>query len=363
MQRTIHPLTDGAEHTVHAYYDIPPWSPRNGRIVFTRMAEPDSSEGTVCTMAPDGSGVCELGTAHGVGPNTGARPQWDCEGRRVYFKDIDKQGSLVRWVDTESGEEGFWRGNLYMINPSAHEMSFPDPMRSYPDEMLVRDRERFGIYKQELREGAEPICLATMADCFALHPRREEIRDWHVVFQHTKWSPDGNRLLVVVTNEAPYTEKYQEKPRVKDIFVVERDGSNLRHACEFSDHPVWHPDSRRILANLKPSEREPVKLMFCDSESGEQAPATEAVEGGGHPSVSPDGRRLLQDCLQGSKHEGLIRMVDLETEQVTALAAPRLTDHTHQGTHMHPVWSRDSRWVLYAADPRGKGQLYLVESE
>ncbi len=38
-----------------------------------------------------------------------------------------------------------------------------------------------------------------------------------------------------------------------------------------------------------------------------------------------------------------------------------VTNHTHTGTHLHPVWSHDGAQVLYASDASGIAQLCVID--
>ena len=59
--RRILQLTTDARRSVHGYYDLPPWSPVDGRIAFSRMDAPDSKTGDICVMDADGGQFVQSG--------------------------------------------------------------------------------------------------------------------------------------------------------------------------------------------------------------------------------------------------------------------------------------------------------------
>jgi Tol biopolymer transport system component len=84
------------------------------------------------------------------------------------------------------------------------------------------------------------------------------------------------------------------------------------------------------------------------------------MAGTGHPSFSPDGSRIVVDHVLAREGHGSINLVHVDEDRAEHLAQLRVTNHTHTGTHLHPVWSRDGRQVLYASDASGHAQLCVI---
>jgi Tol biopolymer transport system component len=55
-----------------------------------------------------------------------------------------------------------------------------------------------------------------------------------------------------------------------------------------------------------------------------------------------------------------LNLVDVQTDHVQHLIQARVRDHSHVGTHLHPVWSRDGNQILYASDASGIAQLCVI---
>jgi Tol biopolymer transport system component len=131
----------------------------------------------------------------------------------------------------------------------------------------------------------------------------------------------------------------------------------------FHAHPVWHPDGSRILANCYFPGESHQRLTLIDAETGEWSIASHAMVGWGHPSYSPSGKHMVVDFAPNAVG-GLpasLDLIDVETDTIEQLASLIVNDHTHQGTHLHPVWSPDGKQILFASDQSGLAQLCLID--
>ena len=77
--RRVLQLTTNARRSVHGYYDLPPWSPVDGRIAFSRMDAPDSKTGDICVMDADGDNLYKVAESRAMSANGG---RWR-NGRRM----------------------------------------------------------------------------------------------------------------------------------------------------------------------------------------------------------------------------------------------------------------------------------------
>jgi hypothetical protein len=370
--REIWQMTRSAQASLHSYYDLCPWSPDGTKLVFCAAA-PDGSGSEVYWMEAGNSGVSLhfVGHSSAWNPHTGVHQQW-IGGRGngtgeplIGFEDRDASGRFVRIVDLSGSAVGRVEGTMRMVSSDGHRVaSHTDPR----DEAAILRRETAGVFIGGLdprgERPAEPQMIVSLAQALAANPRRDEIADRHLYIKHAKWSPSGNRLSFVFTNEISYERLYNE-PRVKDIYVVDADGGNLRYVCDFSlgHHPSWHPNGRMILLNRRESPGAPMRFLLADADTGAVEVATDLIDGGGHPSFSPDGTRIVTEYVTGRHGEGRVVCVDLVRRRVEELVRFPLTDHSHDGTHIHPVWSRDGRAVLYNSDQSGHAELYVVPLE
>lgn len=355
--REVWQMTRSDQASFHSYYDLCPWSPDGTRIIFCAM-EPGADRGDIYWMDATEGTLRRCGHSRAVNPHTGAHQQWLGDGERFAYEDRDEGGPVVRVVEPATGAEARVPGAMRMVSPDGRLFaSHTDPH----DEAAIARRDRAGLSLTTV-DGGQPRLIASLAAALALNPQRDAIADRHLYLKHPKWSPAGDRLFFVFTNEIHYERLYGE-PRVKDIYAVDADGGNLRFVCSFSlgHHPSWHPDGRRILLNRRPAPDAPFQFLLVDADSGAAEPVTDLIEGGGHPLFSPDGRRLVVEYVSASRDgEGRVVCVDLARSRAEELARFPVVDHTHEGTHIHPTWSRDGRFVLYNSDQSGHAEIYVV---
>jgi len=358
--REVLQLTNAEQRSVHGYYDLPPWNRQTGQIAFSSMEAPGATEGDVYMMDRDGANLTYLAHSAAMSPNGGARVQWSADGTRVYFADREGDQRLIAWVDVDTGIKQTYPGDLRMMSPTGNFGVYHTQCGDYADHKVVALREEHGVYVQNLDDGTSTR-IVTVADCWRIHPRRDEIADWHLYVKHTKWSPDGTRLMFVFTNEIRYAPKYGELPRVKDVYVINVNGTGLKRVGEFGNHPLWHPNCKEVLSNSRYQGSDWNRLVLTDVDTGEQRLAASSITGSGHPSFSPDGRRIAVDHVLGNQGYGSVNVVDAEADTTEHLVQVGVTNHTHTGTHLHPAWSHDSKQILYASDASGVTQLCVVD--
>ena len=344
---------------VHGYYDLPPWDRVTGRIAFSSL-EPGATEGDIYMMDRDGANLTYLAHSNMMSANGGSRCQWAVDGSRVYFADREGDELLISWMDIKTGRKESLPGSLRMVSPTEHLNVYHSLCSEYADEEVVNLREEHGVFVQDMLSGQSKRILS-VADCWRIHPRRDEIAKWHLFIKHTKWSADGKRLMFVFTNEIRYAPKYGELPRVKDIFVCNADGTDLHRVGEFGNHPLWHPGGKSILANSSFGKRPGNSLVLHEAATGAESLAASCISGSGHPSFSPDGAKISVEHVLGREGYGSINIVDAASDTSKHVVQVRVLDHSHVGTHLHPVWSYDSKQLLYASDASGLAQLCVID--
>ncbi len=83
--RRMGQLTSGPLRAVHGYYDLPPWSPVDGRIAYTATESTAARTGSICVMDDDGASPRQLAMSRAISPNGGAMAQWSVDGARMMF--------------------------------------------------------------------------------------------------------------------------------------------------------------------------------------------------------------------------------------------------------------------------------------
>jgi Tol biopolymer transport system component len=123
--------------------------------------------------------------------------------------------------------------------------------------------------------------------------------------------------------------------------------------------------------NLKPDGRQ---MRFCkfryDGEDFQTI--SDKHPGGGHPSVTPDGKYLVTDSYVGERivpenKEVPIRLLDTISNEVAVIChiytLGRKGDTGHGTLRLdpHPAWSRDFKKVCFNGAPQGKRQVFIAD--
>jgi Tol biopolymer transport system component len=132
------------------------------------------------------------------------------------------------------------------------------------------------------------------------------------------FSPDGKHIVfrgrpISAAKElADYQSLLKEglwRPTTLEIFVMNRDGSNLRQVTKLGGAnfaPAWHPDGKRIIfaSNVKdPKGRDfDIFMINLDGTGLEQITFNNTFDG--FPMFSPDGKRLVFGSNRNAKAEG-----------------------------------------------------------
>ena len=132
------------------------------------------------------------------------------------------------------------------------------------------------------------------------------------------FSPDGKQIVFRgrAVTDAKELGEYQSllkdelwRPTTLEIFVMNRDGSNLRQVTSLGGAnfaPAWHPDGKRLIfaSNIHdPKGRNfDLYLVNVDGTGLEQITFNDTFDG--FPMFSPDGKRLVFGSNRNAKSEG-----------------------------------------------------------
>jgi len=363
--REIWQLTDGSESrrsSVRSYFDFCPWSPDQRKIAFLSHNE-DRAGMEVCWLD------LESGTVHSVaGPtrfdsHDALHLQWSPDGSALAFADGDRGEIRFQTVDINTGASARFEGVLESLHPiSGHALAFPATVRN----PSVPPRENNDIWTVETGTGSKSV-LVSFHDIIAVHPERQRIEDFQLFAMHGKWSPDGGRILFVLTDFGLNNPGTTKRSFLKTLYSMHADCTRLRAHTTHPSHMTWHPDGRRILTNCRDEAGGKI-LALLDVETDEVeviASPHPGAGGGSHPSFSPDGKFiLLEKFTHLSGKAGIILcellLLDLSSQRTEQLAIFPVFNYSHTGIHVHPSWSPDGKSVLYHSDQTGCTELYEI---
>jgi Tol biopolymer transport system component len=132
------------------------------------------------------------------------------------------------------------------------------------------------------------------------------------------FSPDGaqivfrGRAIAEGKELADYRSLLKQemwRPTTLEIFVMNRDGSNLRQVTRLGGAnfaPAWHPDGKRIIfaSNIKDPKGRNFDMFLVNLDGTGLEQVTFNATFDGFPMFSPDGRKLVFGSNRLAKSEG-----------------------------------------------------------
>ena len=342
---------DPAWESQHTYYDICPWS-HDGRFVVVSSAPVDGDwtpfghdtlacrDGRVsvidmASLQPRAVATGAVYMKHG-----GAFCMWHPTQHRIYYRQNEE--SFAR-VDLTTGTKDLLPGRLRQLSPDG--TTFATLLKS-PHQ--GGQGTAIGIMRED---GAEDRELVSRERLHELTPNRREFRPDDMTLGNTKWRPDGQHLLIAMW--------IYPCPGVRrSLYIVSRDGAEVRWLTHFAHHHSWTPDGQQILFNDRVSVGEDgasePRMFFIDFDgTGRRVAVDEPI--GSHPLMHPDGTSILDSDRDG------VYVVRLDGPRVERLAAfARSFDGSHHGTHPHPVWNPDGSSILYNSAESGHSEVYHI---
>jgi len=396
---------DDSEQVSHL---LPEWSPDGRRIVFQNNYWTTKFDIRVVDVATG-----EMGWVTNDG-YTDANPVWSADGREIYFSSY-RSGGMNVWrvpvnsVGSPTGAveqitTGAGADVDLAISPDGSALAFTvsklnadiwrlplDPTTAQPtgpaEPLIVTTREDSrGAWSPEGsriafnsdRSGDMNLWLLTLADGSTRQVTRGPGGDYQA-----EWSPDGNRLAFfsaragngdVWTVDLASGELAQltDDPAIdinpfyspdgrwivfqsdrggrREAWIMRADGSEERQLTSNTFAGVhyfcWTADSRYVLFNGAQGGAWKVSV------DGGEPELVAANAGGWHMTLSPDGKRILDN-----NHRSI-----LATE--ARPDAPRLEIFSFDDPAIsidYTVWSPDGRWVLFDRLKPREGDIWMLE--
>ena len=356
-------------HETHHYYFVSPWSPDGDRIVFFqfdrsvgKLTATGRYPGVLVVMNSDGTARRELAGPLTGHYHTGVNQLWGPDGNFVYFQSREPGPRCMARVPTAGGD--------------VECVDTPVPCnRLSPDGLLLScgNAEHQGVL--DLQSGSYRQ-LVTLAEARSLTPNRLEIKDDASQLQNTRFSPDGEQLMIVHRTRETF-------PKLVEVFVYGlRDGS-FRWLADNLHHPTWRPDSMAVLFVRHDSRTNLQWLVEAHIGTGRTRRVFDAEHvPAGHPSYHPLKPHLVvTDCYGGRMGNGLA-LINLKDGLMSQLVTIPLGSKPEQPAderfpfrnwgiwfpprqylnEPRPVWNHDGSKLLYTSEESGRTNLYVVDT-
>jgi hypothetical protein len=213
--------------------------------------------------------------------------------------------------------------------------------------------------------------LVSMAEIFEALPDKDNYKGLAFYLFHSKYNPQGTRIIQVVRARDPESEEGKYKHGILTTFRA--DGSNVRVALapqiwkRGGHHPNWMPEGERLLMNVTPEDT----LRFCTfrGDGSGFGVVCGKARGSGHPSFDRTARYIFTDsypsepvALPGGKVP--LRLLDTQgcTEKmICSMFALGAMNPSVLRLDPHPAWHRDGKQVCFNGAPDGRRQVFIAD--
>ena len=356
-------------HETHHYYFVSPWSPDESRVTFFRF-DADVGELTATGRYPgalwvtDADGGNERKLVDGLQGHyhVGVNQLWGPDGRFIYFMDNRSGPAVMARTPADGGPVE------RLDTPVPCTRLSPDAKRLSCGTALEQ-----GVY--DLAEGKYRP-LVTLERALALTPNRALTVGNPSNLQNTRFSPDGDRLMIVHRTK-------EEFPRLVEIFVYDFATEQLQWLAGDLHHPTWRPDGKAILFVRRDPLTNFQSLIEVDAVTGVERVACDAEHvPAGHRSEDPTKpHRVVTDVYGGPLGNGLA-LIDLRARTIRTLVTAPLGAKPEMPAderfpfrnwgiwfparkylnEPRPVWNRDGSKILYTSQESGRLNLYVIET-
>ncbi len=392
---------DDPGEVIHRFFDTSPLSPSGRyvaalRIPVTDRAPLPGEPATVLLIDTETGCTKEVAETRGWELQLGANLNWGRSDEELIFNDVDTSDWSAYAVvfNPITGTSRKLDGTVYHVSPdgrsavSSNLVTTRRMQNGYgvviPDHLVPINRgpvDHDGIFVTDIASGERKLLISTREVVERAIPteRRKEYEKSEVYGFHSKWSPDGTRIMFSL-RYFPYhgsmfnAMRYEMRLKF-DIFTMKTDKTELYNTvpaeqwAKGGHHTTWTPDSRHLTMNLNIFQQG-MRFCKCQLDGSDLAPVGEYV-GSGHPTLHRNGRYVVTDCYipeQFTRPDRSVplRFFDLSDKSERALTyleiyTPALSIDADYRLDPHPAWSNDYQLLFFNGMIHGKRKLFAAD--
>ncbi len=387
----------------HRFFDTNPISPSGRYLAVLNMPYEDkpavfadSADVVVVDLL---TGVQKtIAQTKGWENQLGANINWDADDSELIYNDLDTETleAFAYCIDLATGTKRKLEHAIYHVSPDGRTGVSPNmtTMRrtqlgygvAIPDKKVAIhsiDTDDDGVWAVDIKTGKAKLLLSIKEIFERTHTalERKLLKDYGVYSFHTKWSPDGKKIMFT-TRHVPKECKdgfnqIGNKAMQFCVYTCNADGSELNIAIDETQwvkgghHTTWAPTSDYLTMNLRIYNDE---LKLCRATlTGRHVEALIAdVQGSGHPSYHPRKNIMVTDTyaiepLAYGDGTVPIRVIDFDKDE--ELSPPIRINIKHEyssGNSVlrvdpHPVWDKSADYIVFNGHTGGCRRVFIAD--
>jgi hypothetical protein len=377
---------------IHTFFDVCPWSPSQRYLACLKLPFQDrkpvhGDTADVCVIDLEDRTIRTVYTTRAFGMQTGSQVQWGTTDQYVYCNDLSDAAdghAVCVQIDWQAGTNRELEGPLYHLSPDGSKaISFNLDLINHvqdgygcvvaPDKRLklpAGASETQGLWETDIASGRKKL-LVSLAQIYEALPGKDDYAGLAFHLFHSKFNPQGTRIMQVVRAREPEAEEGRYRRGVLTTFNA--DGSDIRVAIPHElwskggHHPNWYPDGEELLMNLRGDE--PVMRFYrFRSDGADLRRVSTKILGSGHPAYEKTGRYIFTDAYPNEpvaleNGEVPMRLIDTkeDREQTVATIFTLGTGLAVLRLDPHPAWSRDGKQSCFNGSPDGRRQVFVAD--
>ena len=381
---------------VHTYFDVTTFSPSGRYLAVSKLPFQDhipvlGDVAKVCVIDLEEQTIETIYSTKTWGFQTGTNVQWGGSDRFIYTNDLIDGKAVMIQLDLSTGTTKAFLRSMYnvsrdgkygigfpleLLNVTQQGYGMPSRELENPLSLSKEATEDEGVWRTDLDTG-ESILLYSVADVASRVPESVPRQDGTFYFWHSKYNPQGTRILQVLRCIFPGFDGGNARNPM--VFTLNSDGSDVQFTGHdpvwnypLGGHPNWHPDGIHLIRNMKP-DGNTTRVCQFKYDGSDFMVLSETFTSSGHPSIEPEGRYVITDQKEyredGSATTDLL-LLDVHTDRVERICTvPTVNSDELKGpikalrVDGHPCWSRDYKKVSLQGLYQGARQLYIVDME
>lgn len=400
----VYCVTPGTGRVIHRFFDTSPFSPSGRFMALFRMPFEDrppkpGERGEIIVVDLERGLEQVVADTAGWEPQMGANINWGADNDTVVFNDVDTTNWTVRGVklNWRTGHRQYFAKGVYHASPDGRYAVCADleTMRRTQNGygvMIPDDRVphfpglsgQHGVWITDL-ETLETSLLVSIREAVERTVPSDRLAEYDRTenyFFHTKWNPQGTRLMFSLRryplDSGNHFNMMSDK-MLYDVFTMTPDKRELYDAVDSEKwrnpghHTNWFPDGERLSLNLAVDGGNDVKFCQVNYDGSDFHKMFDHPSGSGHPTVHISNRFLVTDAYQFESFaypDGTtpLRLVDLKTREETVFAripirppGDVVSRHIELRVDPHPAWDRTWRYLAFNALSGGTRKVFVAD--